>query len=331
MRGSSLTAAGIACALGLPLAVAACRGERPAVEDSREQPARDRSGGVDQGGAPSAEPSVDPETADEPRVAGIDFTDVSYRLLGNEPFWHVEMTRDGLVYERLGEEPIEFPFGRLMRRARADEMTSEAGGHTITALVTRAPCSDGMSDREYDFAARVEIDGEVLEGCALTPVPGPAAETSDPVAEAGLSALVDAARALSDGQSAFDRHVGRLPDDPRAPGLRTDYAAYFEAGTLRMVEARVMENGSIRAESTYYFDTNGALFLVDRDAWAEEDGEHSWLLVGYAVDSEPTDEPRATGVVYEEDREAARSPGTVLREAAGTARRLAQHARANLP
>jgi uncharacterized membrane protein len=34
-------------------------------------------------------------------------------------------------------------------------------------LIKKEKCSDGMSDRSYNFSAEIAINGETLKGCAI--------------------------------------------------------------------------------------------------------------------------------------------------------------------
>ncbi len=95
------------------------------------------------------------------------------RAMGNEPFWHVDLSEDdGLVYSRLGEESITFPYA-------APEMTGEApvayaygpiadatGAHTIQLIIVDEPCQDTMADLVHPMTSIVTLDGEELRGCA---------------------------------------------------------------------------------------------------------------------------------------------------------------------
>ena len=95
------------------------------------------------------------------------------RAFGNEPFWNVTLSAsDGIVYGRLGEADISFPY-RVPHEAAGDPTTLVFGPvmdntaqHEIEVQVTSEECPDTMADSIHPMRARVIIDGEELLGCA---------------------------------------------------------------------------------------------------------------------------------------------------------------------
>ena len=104
--------------------------------------------------------SSKPETAD-------------LRAFGNEPFWNVILSaNDGIVYGRLGEADISFPY-QAPREAVGDPTSLVFGPvrdstrrHQIEVQVTDLECPDTMADAIHPMRARVILDGEELLGCA---------------------------------------------------------------------------------------------------------------------------------------------------------------------
>ncbi len=85
-----------------------------------------------------------------------------YRALGTEPFWSVAIGR--------GQMRFETPDGRRNFAVPAPPAVINANGYTLrtrrlTVEVTRAPCSDGMSDRRYADTVAVIADGRAYRGC----------------------------------------------------------------------------------------------------------------------------------------------------------------------
>mgnify|MGYP001817060022 FL=1 len=95
------------------------------------------------------------------------------QAFGNEPFWNVTLSAsDGIVYGRLGEADISFPY-RVPHEAADDPATLVFGPvmdntaqHEIEVQVTSEECPDTMADSIHPMRARVIIDGEELLGCA---------------------------------------------------------------------------------------------------------------------------------------------------------------------
>lgn len=91
----------------------------------------------------------------------------SFHVVGNEPFWSLEITAGGLRF-RTPEDTSGARFPAATRSAAGDTLTwnAAAGGRTIDARLWPATCSDGMSDREWTHTAVVRVDTTTYRGCA---------------------------------------------------------------------------------------------------------------------------------------------------------------------
>jgi len=97
-----------------------------------------------------------------------------FRAFGNEPFWNVTVSADGIVYGRMGEDDITFPY--QAPRYRADNSATRVFGpvrdgtaqHDIEVWISDEDCPDTMADVIHPMRARVILDGEELLGCART-------------------------------------------------------------------------------------------------------------------------------------------------------------------
>ncbi len=95
------------------------------------------------------------------------------RAFGNEPFWNVTLSEaDGILYSRLGEEPIAFPYQAPSHPA-ADAtirlfgpLRDDSGEHRIEIRIAEGDCQDTMADAVHPMRATVTVDGEELTGCA---------------------------------------------------------------------------------------------------------------------------------------------------------------------
>ena len=102
------------------------------------------------------------------------------RALGTEPFWALDVDSNGLrLITPDDTSGIRFP--SIAPTVVADTVVW-AGQTDRTAIEMRVwpeKCSDGMSDREYRYGARVTIAGTVYRGCAdrrrVIAPPGPRA------------------------------------------------------------------------------------------------------------------------------------------------------------
>lgn len=106
-----------------------------------------------------------PSAYDPRSPAAIGF----WRLAGNEPFWGVSADTGGITF-RTPENPegIRFPiavpvlYGDTLR---FDSVTPDAPGHEIEVVLVRKRCADSMSDKEWEYEARVTVDRKTYEGC----------------------------------------------------------------------------------------------------------------------------------------------------------------------
>ncbi|MDB5013096.1 MAG: hypothetical protein JWQ25_1298 [Daejeonella sp.] len=91
--------------------------------------------------------------------------------LGNEPFWSIDIipTEQKIVLKHVGKEKVYvFPYqpanvgGGVYRFE-----TKNSANEKLVIILREEKCSDGMSDRSYNYSAEVVIDGEPLKGCAI--------------------------------------------------------------------------------------------------------------------------------------------------------------------
>jgi heat shock protein HslJ len=87
--------------------------------------------------------------------------EATYRAIGTEPFWDLEIGRD-LVFTDRGNDlrvvqpappPIQGTTFTTYRTQRLD------------VRITHTPCSDGMSDRRYPDTVQVYVDRQLYRGC----------------------------------------------------------------------------------------------------------------------------------------------------------------------
>ncbi len=136
-----------AAALCLVLSLAAC-GESPM--------------GASEG---AAAPPADAPASTPP---GPDYSG-PFVLNGTEPFWSGRIQSDGLTLSRAGQPDVSAANTGV-------RVEGDVGVWGVGALVFKLrpePCTDGMSDRRYDYRAEVTINGQTLRGCAAAPLDPP--------------------------------------------------------------------------------------------------------------------------------------------------------------
>ncbi|HEX5831582.1 MAG TPA: hypothetical protein VFY16_11410 [Gemmatimonadaceae bacterium] len=92
-----------------------------------------------------------------------------YLARGNEPFWAVEVSRDGIILRRPGVPDARFPYARpRTEEGRRVYETTAADGPRLRLVLTPERCADSMSGEQTAWRAAVELDGERMAGCAAT-------------------------------------------------------------------------------------------------------------------------------------------------------------------
>ena len=98
---------------------------------------------------------------------------VTLRALGNEPFWHVDVSPTSIRIGRLEFDDLEFLTIGPVSENRVRRWSGVADGHRFQLVAEQEGCSDTMVDRTYSFTARLTLDGQELIGCALEAPGGP--------------------------------------------------------------------------------------------------------------------------------------------------------------
>ncbi len=115
-----------------------------------------------------ARPAARPTPAARPAAAAPDT--VAYMARGNEPFWAVCVTSAGIVFSEPDHAdgvhgayvaPTRQSAGLVFRTVLDDSAATP-----LELTLDEKPCSDGMSDRAYSYAAVVRVGERVLHGCA---------------------------------------------------------------------------------------------------------------------------------------------------------------------
>ncbi len=97
--------------------------------------------------------------------------EMPFEATGNEPFWHVRIQGDTLLfnrpYESSGPEKIALETTVANRHGR--EFRGELDGQELTLKVARQLCEDTMSGAQFPAQVRLELNGEVFKGCGGDP------------------------------------------------------------------------------------------------------------------------------------------------------------------
>jgi uncharacterized membrane protein len=85
----------------------------------------------------------------------------SYRAVGTEPFWSLEIGEKTIAFTLAGQQPIVQPKPRAIIGIAGEVYRTPR----IDANIVHAQCSDGMSDRLYPDKVQVTVDGRQYNGC----------------------------------------------------------------------------------------------------------------------------------------------------------------------
>ncbi len=91
--------------------------------------------------------------------------------LGNELFWSVDIipNEQRIVFKNVGEEKaLEFIYspGTVAGGVHRYEATNSAN-EKLVLVIREEKCSDGMSDRQYNYSVEVTANGKTYVGCGI--------------------------------------------------------------------------------------------------------------------------------------------------------------------
>jgi uncharacterized membrane protein len=94
--------------------------------------------------------------------------------MGNEPFWSLDiiLAEKIIALKDVGaDKTYVFPYrGAKVSGGRFIYDSSNDKKETIKVIISKEDCSDGMSERKYNYSAQVTIKGKLLKGCAINKV-----------------------------------------------------------------------------------------------------------------------------------------------------------------
>jgi len=101
--------------------------------------------------------------------------DGEFFATGNEPFWAIEISENGIVYRSPARpEGRTYPYAFTRTETGSVDYATKLEGpapSTLEMTLEPARCVDSMSGELRSFKAHVALDGKKLEGCAVAGVP----------------------------------------------------------------------------------------------------------------------------------------------------------------
>jgi uncharacterized membrane protein len=95
-----------------------------------------------------------------------------YWCMGNEPFWQIQISeKENLIdfYDPMIPKFYHFNFSKAKIEDGKTIYTADdkASGNTIKITITKEKCSDGMSERKYNYSSEAVLNGKTYKGCAI--------------------------------------------------------------------------------------------------------------------------------------------------------------------
>lgn len=97
----------------------------------------------------------------------INFARTMLRASGHEPQWSIAVSNQGMVLNRVGQEPQALPYLEEQLPEGRLSLSSEANGQRLELWVAKQRCVDSMSGAVQHMSAELRLNGEVLRGCAF--------------------------------------------------------------------------------------------------------------------------------------------------------------------
>ncbi len=99
----------------------------------------------------------------EKRAAGIDFIG-----LGTEPFWSLELDFEKQFrFVPMSGDSLTLPAVAGMDKDGGWQYEVRAGKSVMNVLIKKEACSDGMSDKTYDYSVALRVNGQEYKGCGI--------------------------------------------------------------------------------------------------------------------------------------------------------------------
>jgi uncharacterized membrane protein len=100
----------------------------------------------------------------EKKADGIDFF-----ALGNEPFWLMEIDKEKQIsfLQVDSTQPAVFPYVQALQQNGQYIYNTLLGTDSMQIVITPQFCSDGMSDKWYEYKVALKYKGNAYNGCGV--------------------------------------------------------------------------------------------------------------------------------------------------------------------
>ncbi|MBN8696123.1 MAG: hypothetical protein J0L87_06305 [Bacteroidetes bacterium] len=99
-------------------------------------------------------------------------TCISYDFwcVGTEPFWNIQISKtENLIdfYDPMEQKNYHFEYSDPKNEKNGIVYTAKNNTDKIQITIKAEACSDGMSERDYQHAAEINLNGNTFKGCAI--------------------------------------------------------------------------------------------------------------------------------------------------------------------
>lgn len=95
-----------------------------------------------------------------------EFQHLHIKAFGNEPFWNIRLNHQGLVLQQPGQQTVALPYIHEQLGDGLQLISSQADRQSLKLWVSPHACIDDMSGAWFALSARLEWQGQILNGCA---------------------------------------------------------------------------------------------------------------------------------------------------------------------
>ena len=85
---------------------------------------------------------------------------------GNEPFWHVRVSKEGLVLTRPDHSPLALPYLEEQLSDGTLYLSSQANHQNLSLWLAPTLCQDSMSGNISHMTAKLTFNDQQFDGCA---------------------------------------------------------------------------------------------------------------------------------------------------------------------
>jgi len=94
-----------------------------------------------------------------------DFNKLILRVHGNEPFWALLLTTDGLLLAQPDQQPLALPYIEEQLPDGFTYISSQADQEQLQLWISPQQCTDSMSGNFNHLSAMLDWNGHIFNGC----------------------------------------------------------------------------------------------------------------------------------------------------------------------